>query len=270
MKIFISDVDDTIYSHKTYNIHPYTKQMLKELVDKDIPIVLASARVLKGLDSMMDELKLSGNNAYVIASNGSEIYNYHDREYLWEATFTDELISEVYQISKELELNMGIEQKDYLQCTTLDEAFDEDRKVLPIDIYVPGGDFLKAIKYPTHKLSLTGNKEKIASSFEIVEKLLDKKCSVSRAGFNYIDIVPLGVTKAFAIRKLLDMLNLDHLKIYYIGDSYNDLPSFEIADVSAAVGNANKAVLAKADVIVGNCEDGGVGEFIAKVILDAQ
>lgn len=269
MKIFVSDIDDTIYSHKTFSIHHYTKQMISKLIDVKIPIVLASARVLHGLESIINELDIRSAEVYAIASNGSEIYSYTDGVYLWDKTFTYDIIERVFSIHKKFGFNMGVEQQSYLLCTQVDSAFNEDRITLPIDLYVPS-NFLKSIVYPTHKLSLTGDAELIDSCFSFVKNELSDFSSVSRAHGNYIDIVPLGIDKSTALTKLIELVKYKDVKVYYAGDSYNDLPLIKIADVSCAVGNAKPEVLAQADLIVSNCEFGGVGEFIRKELLDEK
>ena len=47
-----------------------------------------------------------------------------------------------------------------------------------------------------------------------------------------------------------------------IGDSINDVPMFEEADYSAAMGDAEDAVKEMADYVSCNAQDGGVGDAI--------
>ncbi len=269
MKIFISDIDDTIFSHKTINIHQYTKEMIAKLQSNNIPIVFATARVLHGVDSIISDLDLKPDNVYIIASNGSEIYDYQNKCYLWNKSFAKEQVEIVYQISKEYGFNMGFEQGNKLVCTTMDESFNRDRIHLPIDVYIPS-NFLSGLVNPTHKLSLTSTADKIDEYFDKVVVACDKFASVSRAAGDYIDIVSKDISKASALTKLLELLSFEEATTCYIGDSYNDIPLIEIADISATVGNGKKEVKELADKIYANCEDGGVGEFIAEVFFNER
>lgn len=75
-----------------------------------------------------------------------------------------------------------------------------------------------------------------------------------------IEAFPEGATKAKAIRRLADRIGADRIVVF--GDNFNDLPMFDIADVSVAVSNAIPEVLERADVVIGHHDTGAVARFI--------
>lgn len=78
------------------------------------------------------------------------------------------------------------------------------------------------------------------------------------------EILPKGVCKGLAIKKLTEHLRLDIAKTVAIGDYNNDISMFEAAGVGIAVANACPEALAAADfVTVSNQE-----HAIARVIYD--
>ena len=75
-----------------------------------------------------------------------------------------------------------------------------------------------------------------------------------------IEAFPKEASKANAVRNLANKLGAD--RIVAFGDNRNDLPLLEIADLAVAVDNAIPEVKEKADVIIGNCNEGAVADFI--------
>ncbi|MEE0859422.1 MAG: HAD family hydrolase [Acutalibacteraceae bacterium] len=65
----------------------------------------------------------------------------------------------------------------------------------------------------------------------------------------WCEIMPKQATKANAIKKLKELLKCDELVVF--GDSFNDIPMFEIADKSYAVMNAKHSLKQIATEVIG-------------------
>lgn len=77
---------------------------------------------------------------------------------------------------------------------------------------------------------------------------------------NFVDVAPGGCSKGTALLKLKHMMNLQ--SCFGIGDSYNDIPMLEDADVSFTFHTSPQEVRAAADYLVDT-----VGEAIHSYIL---
>ena len=77
----------------------------------------------------------------------------------------------------------------------------------------------------------------------------------------YFEICPKGNSKATGIKKVKDYLG-EGVVTVAIGDSLNDVPMFEGADYSAAMGDGVEVVKEMADYVSCNAQDGGVGDAI--------
>lgn len=75
-----------------------------------------------------------------------------------------------------------------------------------------------------------------------------------------LEMFPPGVTKASAIEKLRERIAADRLVVF--GDSLNDLPMLEAADVAVAVGNALPEVKEAADIVIEPNFTDSVARFI--------
>ena len=78
------------------------------------------------------------------------------------------------------------------------------------------------------------------------------------------EILPKGISKAVALKKLSEILNIN--KTVAIGDYNNDVEMIKTATVGVAVENACEAAKVVADVITVNHEE----HAIAKIIQDIE
>ena len=82
----------------------------------------------------------------------------------------------------------------------------------------------------------------------------------------YFEIMPENVTKASGLRDLCGHLSIPIENTIAIGDYYNDIDIMRAAGYSVAVANAPPGVQAEADEVTGACLDGGVAQFLYKLI----
>ena len=76
----------------------------------------------------------------------------------------------------------------------------------------------------------------------------------------WLELMPRSATKANAARRLQGLLGCD--KVVAFGDAINDLPLFEAADLSCAVGNAAPELKAAASQVIGSNEEDGVARWL--------
>ncbi|WP_375178729.1 HAD-IIB family hydrolase [Enterococcus rotai] len=81
-----------------------------------------------------------------------------------------------------------------------------------------------------------------------------------------LEIVDPKSSKGNAINEF--MKKYPGARSYGIGDGENDLAMLDVVDVPVAVGNAKPTVKEKCQKIIGDCLDGGVGQFIFEEIIE--
>lgn len=82
----------------------------------------------------------------------------------------------------------------------------------------------------------------------------------------YIEIMSKTASKGTALRELSAYLNIPHENTIAIGDYYNDLELMKSAQYSVAVKNAPNEVKLAANEVTSSCLEGGVGQFLYKLI----
>jgi Cof subfamily protein (haloacid dehalogenase superfamily) len=118
---------------------------------------------------------------------------------------------------------------------------------------------------------------KIIFSTDIEEELLGvaetlrshelaEKFDFIRSERTLFEILPKGVNKGLALKKLADQLGIDIKRTVAIGDYDNDAAMLKAAGVGIAVANASKAAIDAADAVTVSNED----DAIAKVIYDIE
>ncbi|UKK00815.2 hypothetical protein MACK_000889 [Theileria orientalis] len=83
-------------------------------------------------------------------------------------------------------------------------------------------------------------------------------------------ITPPGCNKKSALKALLDHLKSNAHECAYIGDGVNDIPGFELCDLSFAVGNAKDEVKQKAKWVLDLNYDQGAFEKVVKLLVEDQ
>lgn len=83
---------------------------------------------------------------------------------------------------------------------------------------------------------------------------------------NFIEIIPVNISKAIAIDALCRHLNIKPAEVLAIGDSQNDIEMLQYAGVAVAMGNAIEAVKHLADYIVPDNNQHGVAWTLNKIL----
>ena len=92
--------------------------------------------------------------------------------------------------------------------------------------------------------------------------------TLTQSSKDFIEIISPGISKASALVRLADMLNIDISETMAIGDANNDLPMLKAAGFSVAMGNSTDEVKAVTDAVTGNCDDDGWAQAIYKYVLN--
>lgn len=96
------------------------------------------------------------------------------------------------------------------------------------------------------------------ADLELVKRGLSGRYELLVHDIPVMEIVPKGCSKGTGILKVCEKLGIDPADTYAVGDSVNDLPMFEVAGHSIAMGNANDAVKQKASYVTRTLHEDGI------------
>lgn len=90
---------------------------------------------------------------------------------------------------------------------------------------------------------------------------------VVRSQDNILEILPKGVSKASALRELVEDLGLSADQVMAIGDAPNDIEMLNYAGLGVAMGNASEAIKRLADRVTVTNDEAGVAQAIHQFVL---
>lgn len=249
-KIIFFDIDGTLLDEKTGLISQSTKEALQQAKQNNHILIINTGRPIASIDSKIKELNFDG----YICGCGTYI-EYHNEPILHvtlDETIRLELIRQAYlcRVQAVLEGKNGIYFPKNIThpfiLNTKDNYIKEGFQVFEYDI----DDFVDF-----DKLAVWYDDN---SDIETFRCFLKKYFEIIQRDDDFIEVVPLGYSKATGIRYLIDYLNIDYNHTISIGDSTNDLSMLEYTKESIAMGNSHPLVFDKVTYITDHIEENGI------------
>lgn len=103
------------------------------------------------------------------------------------------------------------------------------------------------------------------SARELLDELraeLAEDAHLTSSGLDWVELGAPGISKAFALERICDRLDVRVDEVVAVGDNHNDLTVLAWAGHAAAPANAIPEVLAAADHVLPSNEDDGVAELL--------
>lgn len=228
-----------------------------------------TGRMPKSVQNIWETVK---PNAPIGCINGGGIYDCKTQEYLWMTPVCEKVLELVSYIDKALP-DMGF------QVNTAKEVyFCKDNPAMVRFRQLTNLPYItcdyNAIKEPIAKVlfsHLDGRKME-----ELIELLkshpLSEEFTLIRSEEFLYEILPKNISKATALTKMTELLNLDINKTIAVGDYDNDILMIKTAKTGIAVANAKEAVKAAANYITVSNDNDAIAEIIedlanGKIIL---
>lgn len=263
IKLFVSDIDGTIFDHTT-GVPKENIEQIKKLQAQGIKIVLASGRAIPAMMEIADQLKLKENGGYIIASNGAEVLDLSTGDFYHQAKLPLKDVKEIYHFAIKHNLYFSCVQDDILYYSYYDQAIEHEKY---------HGNF--KIKWISHVDDLHLESSKCSLNIPVDAKIngmdafvreFESRLSIERLLPWYMDVQTKGQSKLLGLTKLCEQLNIQLTEVAAIGDGSNDLSMLEAVGISASLKESNEEVLAIVDHIMPSARDAGVAHF-AKLIL---
>ena len=268
IKIFISDLDGTLIYRAKNHVKPNqaNKKALKKMENNNIKFAVATGRPEKSIQEVEKNLAVP---LYKISVNGAVISDINDK--IIHESFLEKDITR--KIIKRLEKKY---MKDiYFYVLVTDKAGNYFRPAVLVSRLINllykkrfntrylNRKYLRLLLSDAEKVLKvnigTGKNKKYRILKEMQEEFPDSEIFIT--GSRSVEIGPLNNSKGTAVLKLLEHLNISPDEAAYIGDSYNDLPGFEVCKYSFAMMHSEENIKEKAVFVVKS-----VAEAAAKVL----
>ena len=267
-KILFADLDGTLLNDGKY-VTERNRAAIRKMLDKGHYLVLATGRTVESGRIVARELGLTLPGGYMIAFNGSVLYDCSADRTLMKRSIPVEVVQELFERAeragiyiqtynntdiittkhtRELDSYRASNRLSYKLCDNVLDLLDEEpQKVLLIDLY---------------------KRERLETFQKRNEKWAEGKCSSFFSSRQYLEYCPLGTSKGSGIEQLTKILNMPADCTVAVGDEENDISMIRKAHVGIAVKNAIPQTKEAAEYITENDNNhDAIAEVIEKFIL---
>lgn len=267
IKLIAIDIDGTLLNSQ-HQLTDEVKNALKKAEEKGVKIVLCTGRPLTGVQSLIDELDLYGENDYVVTYNGSLIQKTKTKEIVskFELTYDDYLAIDT--LARKLNVHLHTETADTMYTSNRD-----------ISRYTVLESFLvnMPLKYRTQeemteelniiKMMMIDDPEILDCIQPLIPTEFFEQYTIVKSAPHFLEFLNKKVDKGAAVKRLAEQLGIESSEVMALGDNENDLPMITYAGLGVAMANATENVKKAASFVTTSNDAHGVAVAIEKFIL---
>ncbi|MFC4775568.1 Cof-type HAD-IIB family hydrolase [Paenibacillus sp. GCM10023252] len=244
-KLIALDMDGTLLNEQS-EISEENQYWIQRAQDAGIIVSFSTGRGFRSALPYAEQLKLE---TPMITVNGGEIWQkphvLHRRELMNAADI---------RRMHELALKHG---EPWYWAYSTDDIYNKEKWIDPVDDY-DNHHWLKFGYYT----------ENDAVRQQILEEVESwQALEITNSSPWNLEMNPLGVSKASALRELCEVLGITMDEVVAVGDSLNDIAAIREAGLGVAMGNAQDTVKAAADVVTLSNQEHGVADVIRHHVL---
>ena len=266
-RVLALDLDGTL-TNSQKQITPVTKAALEEAALAGVTIVLASGRPVMGIQPLADQLDLARLDGYILAANGGQVVSCRTGQAVFTSAVPGESIAQMEDIARRFQVALlcydgqGVisssPQDKYVRL----EAFNNG---LPVAYE---GAMARRITWPTPKLMMVGEPDKLAPCAQYAQRFFQGKLNVFLSESYFLELTALGVTKSSGLERLLAHLGESREALMACGDGLNDLDMLSYAGLGVAMANAYALTKAVAKAVTGSNDQDGVAQAVYRYIFN--
>ena len=269
-KMIFLDLDGTLMDDRK-NIPDYNMSAIKEALSQGHKVILCTGRPLCSAKQLFARLNMEQEGCYAITFNGALIYDIFHEKILFKQTIPLEYVRYIFEKADQYGMYMQtysddtvICQKDMKEGRDYSERVKIERKIVT-DVFEVLGE---EEPYKTLAIADGYNRKELENFRKLFSDWAPGKVDIFFSCNEYLEFVPLNVSKGSAVRFLADFLNIPIENTIAVGDAENDIPMLEAAGLGVAMKNASEEIKKHADYITElDNNQGGVGEVIRKYML---
>lgn len=257
IKIISLDIDGTLYTSDK-KISPATKAELIKVQQAGNVICLASGRPTAGLVPIAEELEMKKFHGMLLSYNGGVVIDYTTGKTIYSNVIPNELAKKLLKHLENFEVNPIVDDGATIYTTdpeSFQVPYESQSNHLKIKVVANVHD---AINFNPAKVL-------IAAPAEILQRDTEKISAPFKAELDFVLSAPVyleatlpGISKADALKKACEVLKISTNDIIAFGDAQNDIPMFELAGYSVAMGNAIAELKNIAKEVTKSNDDDGI------------
>lgn len=286
-KLAAIDLDGTMLN--SYGvISSSTKSILQQKIKEGMEIVLASGRTISSIMPFVEEI---GGINYIIAGNGSILYDIKNKQILFDKFIPKQKILEIVKVCEENSIFYTVYTKNEIITKTLKynvlyyhksnlQKEEEKRTKITIVENIPEyiknceqDNYLKIMICDESELIFNSiiNKLKNIKNIEILDvghmsrKIIKDGTEEVPIEYCYTEVSLENVDKWNTIEFLIEKLNIKKEEVIAIGDNVNDKNMIKNCGLGIAMGQSAPDVKKVANKITLTNDEDGVGKILKEI-----
>jgi Cof subfamily protein (haloacid dehalogenase superfamily) len=262
VKLVISDVDGTIVQpDKTLSAG--TMAAAQRLQAAGVPLAIVSARPPRGMRWISEALMLTAPYA---GFNGGALIGPNGQVIEWNPA-----PAAMVQTALDLFAARGVDawlftQDEWLIRDPAGVYVAHERHTVRFEARVVAS-FAPYVGQVGKLVGVSDDFEKLAAVEAELQGLAGAAATVHRSQQYYLDLTHPNANKGYAVHALARKMGVDVSEVAVLGDMANDVPMFEVAGYSVAMGNGPDAVKAAASATTAANSQEGWAQAVDTLIL---
>lgn len=264
-KLIAMDLDGTLLNDNK-NITEKTKDALMAAQEKGIRLALASARPSPGLFRERDALHMQKYAGVLMSYNGGRIVDAATGKVLFETAMD---LQQTKQVLRQLEsLPVTPILDDGVQFYVTDKnGYKVDYECRNNNMICSEvGNLADFLTFAPIKILMSVQPEELPAVQKQIAGFLPESLTVVQTAAFYLEIIPKVINKGQGIRDICGVLGFAPAEVVSFGDAENDIPMLQAAGMGVAMGNAQDAVKAAADMVTLSNNDDGIAAALEKLL----
>lgn len=248
IRLIASDLDGTLLLNGAQSLRPETCRLIHDLTMKGVYFIAASGRQYPNLQRLFSQVR---TEIGYICENGC--LSFFQGERIHRETMERELGQEILRTIWEREgseILLSGANTSYLQPKEMSYYYHmrdvvRNNVTLVPDIFQVQEEYMKISVY---------EKTGIDKSASFWKEKFGDKVTVVTSGNEWLDMMPKGVHKGLAMKKVMEYLDVKPEECMAFGDNYNDLEMLELVGHPVAMETAKPEVKAAAGSLTDTVE----------------
>jgi len=288
-KLVAIDLDGTLLNSFS-EISEKNKNTIQKAMDAGVEVVLASGRIVNSIRNFCQEI---GNMNYLVAGNGSNIYDIKNEELIYNKYMDKEKVLKLVKICEENSIFYSVYTEHGIITKSLnynvlfyhkENANKTEEKKININVtedlykYIENSTLEKFPKLVIcdHDKGVFNNIMKTLRQVKHIDvldvghmsrKFIENGTEIVPIEYFYTEITNENVNKWDALQFLIEKLGIKPEEVMAIGDNVNDIKMIENAGLGIIMDNSAPYIKELADVVVADNNSDGVAEAIEKYVL---
>lgn len=269
-KMIFLDLDGTLMDDQK-NIPAYNMSAIHDALTQGHKVIICTGRPLCSAKKLFHSLGMEQKGCYAITFNGGLIYDIFEQRTIFKQTLPLEYVRYIFKKAEEHGIYIQTYSDDAILChQDMKEGRDYSLR-LKIEREIVRDVFeVLGSEEPCKTLAIAdGYDHKRLEDFRTVfSDWAPGKADIFFSCNEYLEFVPVGISKGAAVRFLADFLNIPIENTIAVGDAENDIPMIQAAGLGVAMKNASEDIKQHADYVTElDNNEGGVGEVIRKFMV---